>query len=369
MRRTLFALALLAAHPVGAAEDAPVSAMRDLHAVQSAIAAGREQPAAQAALLARMAETWPKLDPSAWTDGRNARALAAYLLNGGDPRPVRPIAEALGPDAEGGLVAGALFYRDARLDEARAKLGRIDPRALPPDLGGQVALVQASLLPPADHAGAQARLDLARLLMPGTLVEEAALRRQIFAAGEDGPPAPFADLVRRYRARFRLSAYAANFERAVSASFAARWLKADEAGREALAAVASDGPAQGRATLWAGVARRALLAGRPALAGDAARRVAGDPSADEGVRRAANLYGVAAADLAGGPGAPLQFLSPDGLSAPDRALRAAALLVGRNVRAPLTAPPADPSAAKSPDGRDALIARAERLLNQNRPQP
>ena len=60
-------------------------------------------------------------------------------------------------------------------------LGDIDPKSLDLALGGQVAFVQSILLTTIDPKKAVALLDLARLLMPGGLVEEAALRREVFA--------------------------------------------------------------------------------------------------------------------------------------------------------------------------------------------
>jgi chemotaxis protein MotC len=54
-------------------------------------------------------------------------------------------------------------------------------------------------------------LDEARLLMPGTLVEEAALRREIFLAGQIDNADKFEALAVQYIRRFRHSIYAGNF--------------------------------------------------------------------------------------------------------------------------------------------------------------
>ncbi|MGT2464328.1 hypothetical protein ACVOMV_00165 [Mesorhizobium atlanticum] len=68
----------------------------------------------------------------------------------------------------------------------------IDPMSVPADIGAFLALVKGSLLAADDPAQALALLDEARLLSPGTLVEEAALRRSVGIAAAQGDAARFA---------------------------------------------------------------------------------------------------------------------------------------------------------------------------------
>ncbi len=79
---------------------------------------------------------------------------------------------------------GALAYVEGREKEALEIFEGINPRSLLVTLGGQIALVKSALLVNSDLRGAMIQLDDARLLTTGTLVEEAALRRQIFVAGQ-----------------------------------------------------------------------------------------------------------------------------------------------------------------------------------------
>jgi chemotaxis protein MotC len=60
----------------------------------------------------------------------------------------------------------------------------VKPRAIPSSMSGHIALVQGRCLPHSDAPAAIERLDDARLLLPGTLVEEAALRREILLVGQ-----------------------------------------------------------------------------------------------------------------------------------------------------------------------------------------
>ena len=69
--------------------------------------------------------------------------------------------------------------RGGRTKQGRG-LAALNARSLPPTLGAEIALVQSALVAQNDLKATIERLDEARLLMPGTLVEEAALRREIF---------------------------------------------------------------------------------------------------------------------------------------------------------------------------------------------
>jgi chemotaxis protein MotC len=87
----------------------------------------------------------------------------------------------------------------------------IDPMGVPPDIGAFLALVKGSLLATDDPAAALGLLDEARLLSPGTLVEEAALRRSVGIAAAQGDAARFALASTQYVASFLYSPYASQF--------------------------------------------------------------------------------------------------------------------------------------------------------------
>ncbi|TIP53397.1 MAG: chemotaxis protein MotC, partial [Mesorhizobium sp.] len=71
-----------------------------------------------------------------------------------------------------------------------------------------LALVKGSLLAADDPAQALTLLDEARLLSPGTLVEEAALRRSVGIAAAQGDAARFALASTQYVASYLYSPYA-----------------------------------------------------------------------------------------------------------------------------------------------------------------
>ncbi|MGJ0509983.1 MAG: hypothetical protein ACR652_23215 [Methylocystis sp.] len=86
-----------------------------------------------------------------------------------------------------------------------------DARHLPPMLGGHLALVQGSAVIGENPARAIALFDLARLLMPGSLVEEAALRREIAILDPVRDVSKLALLSARYVSKYAASPYARNF--------------------------------------------------------------------------------------------------------------------------------------------------------------
>ena len=114
----------------------------------------------------------------------NLRALAVLLLSGANPNFVESQTLNLQMDDNmRNLITGALSYARADREGAAKFLAKVEVKALPPSLAGRVALVR-SIIGASDNA-VRAIDDLytARELMPGTLVEEASLRRCVAFAG------------------------------------------------------------------------------------------------------------------------------------------------------------------------------------------
>jgi chemotaxis protein MotC len=83
-------------------------------------------------------------------------------------------------------------------------------------VAGHVALVQAELVAKSDPKKAVALLDDARLLSPGTLIEEAALRREAALIAAQGNINAFQSLAAHYLRRFANSVYAGSFRQQVA---------------------------------------------------------------------------------------------------------------------------------------------------------
>lgn len=201
-------------------EAQPYELVRTLQRMQDQIAAGSTAAhTGQRALLKLIEERFMAAPATVWQEPRNARAAVVYLLSGGQPSVIRHL---LGfeqrPNVDERLLLGALAYVEGREDEARNLLQPVAPRGLAPGLGGQIALVKAALMVRDKPSEAMEMLAVARLLMPGTLVEEAALRREIFVASQLGDLDRFEMLAERYMRRYRHSVYAGNFQQRFAAA-------------------------------------------------------------------------------------------------------------------------------------------------------
>ncbi|WP_237479974.1 chemotaxis protein [Lichenibacterium dinghuense] len=361
-----------AAKPAGAAKPAeaglaPYAAVRALQNLQEQVAHGSTAAqAAQAKMLGHVAEVFAAADPSAWKEPRNTGAAALFLFSAGRPSAVRAVLErhpAFTPEGDR-LVKGALAYAEGQDDVARVLLGNIDPRAMPASLGGHLALVMATLLADKDPARADAMLDTARLLVPGSLVEEAALRRQIFLLADPATLDKFAGLSRQYIRRYRSSVFAANFKSRL-VSFAVRLAMAGEvAGLAKLDPVFAELPQAERRATYLTLARDALVGGRAEAARYAAARAAAlAPDANEAER--AKLYAAAAtaaSDAAPAARSALGAIDASRLPQRDADLRDAASVVAASVDAGLGDRGQDVAGAVPDDPTTALLDRAHRAL-------
>lgn len=352
------------------AAPAPYKSIRALRRLQEQVAHGSTAAhTAQPTLLASMATNFLDADPMVWRDARNARAAIIYLFSGGKPAVVRTIlSRSTMPREVDRLLKGALAYAEGQDQIARDLLEPIDPRAVPAVVGGPLALVEATLFAGSDPKKAARFLDIARLLVPGSLVEEAALRRQITL--ETGPAAlsKFVALSRQYLHRFQSSIYAQNFKQHLAAAAVRIGAQGDVALIGRLDPIMEELPKEEQRALFLGIARAAITQGHTEAARYSAERAAtiATDSARDSVR--AQLYLDAAAivsdDVVKGIAA-LEAADGARLSPEDADLRDAALAVARAVQAPV-AVPTDGATAPLPVGdQDAalLVDQARRSLN------
>ncbi|MFC0218356.1 chemotaxis protein MotC [Pseudochelatococcus lubricantis] len=274
----------------------PYRLLRTLQSIQDRTAHGsREALKLQSPLLSQIEQQLLATPDAAWQEPRNARAALSFVLSGGSPVILRKLARLDPPPAVAPeLLKGVLAYVEGDEEEALAQLENIDPRALAPGLDGRIALVQSTLLARRDPETAMARLDLSRLLLPGTLIDEGALRREMFFAGQLGKREKFKTLAKHYLQRYPRSVYAGDFHQRFSAALVrldmtgteeeARWLS------DLLAAL--DRPAQININLI--LARQALSQGKTRMAALGATRALELASEDSTARERAKLYQAAA---------------------------------------------------------------------------
>lgn len=252
-----------AQEPAAEAGPKPYEMVRSLQSLQEQIAQGNSHAiAAQRELLAKMDAAFVDLPVGTWQEPRNARAAVVHLLSGGHPRVMRYLLtlEPL-PNVDKRLMEASLAYIEGREDDMAVLLEEIDPLDLPAGLGGHVALVKAAPYIRSDPAKAMELLQVASLLMPGTLVEEAALRREVFVAGMMADVDRFRVLSIRYLRRFRSSVYAGDFRRRFALALDTLGFVKSEDKFALLNPVLHEFDADSRRGLYLRLARSALLAG------------------------------------------------------------------------------------------------------------
>ncbi len=336
---------------------APYMAVRSLQVLQEMVAHGSTSAqGAQPKLLSHIADVFAAADPAVWKERRNAQAAVLYLFSSGKPAVVRALlARAVFAPESDRLLKGALAYAEGEDGVAKALLGKIEPKSLPQSVGGHLALVLATLFATDDAAKAGRMLDEARLLVPGTLVEEAALRRQIFLSADAATLDKFVSLSRQYIRRFHTSVYASNFKHRLTSFATAIAVSGDLTRLAKLDPVLAELPAAERRALYLELAQAALVQGKTMTgryAADRAVLLAQDSSVDAA---RAKLYAAAASaptDDAGAGRSILAQVDPSRLSARDAELREAAMAVAETVDTDLLPRNGDPGAAVSGSAAD-----------------
>ena len=200
----------------------PIELVRTLRTVQDKIVQGsREAYASQRKLIAAVTDQLLSAKPEVWRDVKYLRAGIVFTLNGGDTRVARNVL-GLGdlPAMEERILKGALAYAEGRTTEASEQLSGIDALSLDSSIASHVALAQGVILGRDEPQRAVSRLEIARLLAPGTLVEEAALRREIMLVSALEDFDRFETLTARYMRRYSRSIYAVGFHRQLAAEIA-----------------------------------------------------------------------------------------------------------------------------------------------------
>jgi len=364
--RAIGLLLLTAGLPsTGLAEDAlqPYQLVRSLQLVQDRIAAGDHAALPMQAKLLEMTDTRLRTATAEeFKDPKNFRALLVYGMSGGNPVTVEAASSRAVTDPQSHAVAkGIIAYLNGRPTEAIATLKPIDPMALPADLGAFLALVKGSLLATEEPAAALALLDDARLLSPGTLVEEAALRRSVGIAAAQGDGARFALASTQYVANYLYSPYASQF----ADSFVSGVITLHMAiSQDKLADITSMMDPEREKVVYLRIARRAAIDGLTDLSAFASARAehgrgGNDNSTDPRAQLYSSLSTVTSSTI-DEMRAKLGKIDRSKLSQGDRDLLDAAHAVAEKMVAPPAALPAEePDVATSKPAAETAAAKSD----------
>jgi chemotaxis protein MotC len=355
----------------------PYQLVRALELLQDDVVKGNaDSRTGQRAMLEQMGAQFLKLDPGVWKKTRNAQAAVLFVLNGGSPTVIRKVIDLKSlPDSDRDLMIGALAYVGGREPLAIERFSHIDPMKLGEALGGNVALAMGSLLIRQDPAKAIKLFSIARLLLPGTLIEEAALRRQAFIHFDQNNLEAFAKISAQYLRRFNMSVYSGQFRERLDLTIRYLAHGDDPAVIDKLGALLEHKGDPLSAELLLLFAREALMHGRIAVARAAIEKANGlsDLSTIEAERL--RLYTAFAGLFSAEPdvaGKALVAAAPLATSAEDRWLvEAGARLLGQIMLWPPAVPTNPAEAGRESTGvqgeaANALLASRELLARADR---
>ena len=381
MRRAAWVGLLLCAVGAAGAQELTLSQRGDgLQRLQTRVAAGEKAAyAAEPGQLRAIGAAILAAAPESWKQKSEAVAAIAYLLSGGQPRDVAKALQSGNlPKAEETLMRGALLHALGREREAGALIGAVDPRKLDARIAGQFAYALGVIEIAGNANKALELFDLARLLAPGGLVEEASLRREILLGGEKKDVDRVAMLARQYLMRFGGSIYAVNFMQGFAATVVRLNLIDSLASFDKFQRSARSMSPENRRGFMLAVARSELENGKFDVAASAALVALGESTGDNSDTARGQLY-QATARLLGGQYdeglAQLGAIAATKLSASDRVLLAAVKDLAAHLHeapapasgepAPLNAGAASDSdpAAKTIDSARAAMERTLKLAD------
>ncbi len=344
------ALALLvAAPPAGAALNgiAPFKMVRSLQFVQDSVVLGDHSAGEmQRHLLALIDRRLRTADQTVFSDKRNVEAALIYAMSGGNPETLALLLRG---------EAGAFFHADlaetlttyftGNSEKASKNLTRLLREFKGSPIESYLTLVAANVTAARNPEAALKLFDWARLLAPGTIIEESALRRATHIASKAGMVERAMNNAERYVRRYLHSPYASQF---VDIFVYAVVDHSNEVDAERMEYILSLMDAARQREIYLRMARMSTIAGKERLAllaADRAEALSGDKR--DIVRDLAGFY-------AGVASVPTENLSeaveaiaamPDQkLSDRDRALRDAARIIADEVtRRPALTLPAAPA--------------------------
>jgi chemotaxis protein MotC len=355
------ALLLALMQPV-AAEDIsrlePYQLVRSLQLIQDRLADGDHAALPlQARLLQMIDARMRAASATDFADRRNFRSLIIYAMSGGNPATVESVLSRLALDeTDRQLGAGVLDFLKGRPAAARERLAPFDPMKNPPELGAFLALVKGSVTAREDAAAALVHFDGARLLAPGTLVEEAALRRSIPLAVERGDGKRFLAASSRYVRAFLRSPYASEFADSFVAGIIALHASLE---LDAVNTIIRGMTPEQQYVIYLRLARQGAIEGNPSLSAFAAGQALGKDGDTTAKDPRAVLYSSMSritADTIGEIAEELARLDRNRLSPNDRKLLEAVETVTRKVLDDIPARVVTPE--KSPERREISGERA-----------
>jgi len=205
---------LLAAGQAEAQSDLPpAKILRSLQFVQDSVVMGDHSARdMQKFLLSAFDTTLRTSDMSVFSDTKNADAALIYIMSGGNPATLNYL---VAKDVQGYFDSRVVNVLQKYLSGRGGLVDKVVSDLIPEyrnnRLGPYLMLIAGNIAYPKDPAAALPFFDDARLSAPGTIIEEAALRRSIMATMQLKQPEKGMVYARKYAVRFLHSPYASQF--------------------------------------------------------------------------------------------------------------------------------------------------------------
>lgn len=313
---------------------APYKMIRSLQFVQDTVVLGDHSAMEmQRFLLTTIDERLRSADPSIFDDPRNVDAALVYAMSGGNPETLELLLKNdIAGHFDSRLTDTLRNYLGGRGSQSVKSLAEIFPEYKRSRVGPYLALVSANSVIRKDPKLALGYFDWARLAAPGTIVEEAALRRSIFIASESGWIDKSMLYANRYARRYLRSPYASQFADLFVKLAVDHF---DALKEEDILEVLSFMDVPRQREVYLRMSRLAAISGKNKLGALAAERAQFLSEDDESLPKVlADLYSGLALVPSGDVAAAMDSIvaiPDDKLSVKDRALKAAARAVAEEV--------------------------------------
>lgn len=191
----------------------PYKMVRALQGIQDSVISGNlDDIDMQRFLLEEIDKRLRSSDPGIFDDTRNVDAAMIYAMSGGNPATLDLLADRdVAGNFDNRLVSILRRYLNGRGATTLRQLKEVVPEYRHTEVGPYLELIGANALAETDETTALKYFDWARLESPGTIVEEAALRRSLNITSRKGDTAKALPYARRYARRFMNSPYASQF--------------------------------------------------------------------------------------------------------------------------------------------------------------
>lgn len=346
--------------------------VRSLEDVQDKIVAGDIKAVEMQRFLIGMIDRRLRTaGPDEFSDLRNVDAAMIYAMSGGNPATLDTL---ISHDARGNfdtrLTNSLLMYLGGKGGSANKTLDEIVPEYKTTAIGPYLALVAANVVMQKKPDIALKYFDWARLALPGSIVEEAALRRSLIITVKQNNIESSIRLARLYLSRFPNSPYAAQVAEQVVTLIDAHY---DKIGNDRIAQtlVWLDPPRQQE--IYLRIARKAAVTGRFEFAHWAAgNALALSNGKDDNPAKLAQLYlnlsSVPTADIAEAKSAfakiPDEILGPD-----ERRLRDAGAFILSEVEKPASLESLTQAPSDKPKPEKQTAAKPEHPKGSEAPPP